>query len=134
MFAFDAYEGMEKHLQSLQEEGRGGGGGYCETCSHLYSYGGTEDLNKAMNFAFASSEVLFRSRIFDKDVLENTTWTEDDQGVDLPDHFFRPKKHQTRGGWLERLVWDPRDSFATMDEKVRAREDQLERSRRAPCW
>ncbi|WWC62570.1 uncharacterized protein I303_105166 [Kwoniella dejecticola CBS 10117] len=86
------------------------------------------DVNAARNFANASSEILYYGKIFNKDILETTTWTHDDMPFDLPQYCLKPRKYWTNH-WLDNLVWDPRnDSFWEADGKMQDRNDQIIRS------
>ncbi|WVQ65740.1 uncharacterized protein L199_003918 [Kwoniella botswanensis] len=70
-------------------------------------------------------------RIFDKDVLESTTWTRYSTPFDLPEYCYIAEKYWTNGeSWLDRLVWNPRlASFYDADEMMSKRDEQISSSR-----
>ncbi|WRT67734.1 uncharacterized protein IL334_004706 [Kwoniella shivajii] len=68
-----------------------------------------EAFNMAINFARASSERLFYRRIFDEDIEEELTWTQDEPPFELYDFMYRPLKFcLPRSTWLDNLAWKHR--------------------------
>ncbi|WVW84713.1 hypothetical protein I302_106748 [Kwoniella bestiolae CBS 10118] len=72
------------------------------------SYGNREKVQKAINFANVSGEVLFLGKKFGKDILESTVWTRDSTGLDLPTYMLKPREQwRANQSWMDRLIWDP---------------------------
>ncbi|WWD04908.1 hypothetical protein V865_002979 [Kwoniella europaea PYCC6329] len=87
---------------------------------------------KAYNFAKASGEMLCYGRIFDKDILESTKWTNSDPGFVLPDYFYKSRKYwDYYDSWIDRLVWNPwEDDSTEAKRKMKNRRIKLQKSRR----
>ncbi|WWC96143.1 hypothetical protein V866_003010 [Kwoniella sp. B9012] len=87
---------------------------------------------KAYNFAKASGEILYYGRIFDKDILESTKWTNSNPGFVLPDYFYKSRKYwDYYDSWIDRLVWNPwEDDSTEAKRKLKNRRIKLQKSRR----
>ncbi|WVQ96721.1 hypothetical protein IAU59_003828 [Kwoniella sp. CBS 9459] len=85
-----------------------------------------KDRQDALNFIRASSELLYYGRIFMKEIIETSEWTNDAPGFAIPEWCFVPRRYWKQGqSWTDRLVWNPRvdTAFVAMAKMEQRREE-----------
>ncbi|WVR06308.1 hypothetical protein IAU60_003338 [Kwoniella sp. DSM 27419] len=85
---------------------------------------GLEDEDEAMYSRIiasvaASDTLVYYGRIFPEDILETTVWDRETPGFPLQPRYYKPEADWCDGStWIDRLVWDPTDSYEEAAGKI----------------